>query len=56
MKREEEERLARQDAEMAGWEKKEKQVREGKVVSSQVLTVKRWLHLYKSGGKKIKIG
>ena len=36
MKREEEERLARQDAEMAGWEKKEQGVGgEGKVVSSQ---------------------
>ena len=36
MKREEEERLARQDAEMAGWEKKEQEgVEEGKVVSSQ---------------------
>ena len=31
MKKEEEERLARQDAEMAGWEKKEQE----KVVSSQ---------------------
>ena len=35
MKREEEERLARQDAEMAGWEKKEQGVGEDKVVSSQ---------------------
>ena len=33
MKREEEERLSRQDAEMAGWEKKQKE--EGEVVSSQ---------------------
>ena len=32
MKREEEERLARQDAEMAGWEKKQEQ---GEVVNSQ---------------------
>merc|ERR1719266_2887088 len=32
MKKEEEERLARQDAEMAGWEKKQKE--EGEVVSS----------------------
>ena len=37
MKREEEERLARQDAEMAGWEKKKEQGvgGEDKVVSSQ---------------------
>ena len=33
MKREEEERLSRQDAEMAGWEKKQQE--EGEVVSSQ---------------------